>query len=362
MAINAYTGLMGSGKSFEVVTSVILPALMNGRRVVTNIDGINSQLIREYLVDVKKADLAKIGVLVAVTNEDVCKDGFFPDETNPDALSLVLPGDLVAVDECWQFWGNEHKISDKHMRFFRMHRHYTDPVSGVTCDLALMIQDLGTLNRKIKAVVELTSRTVKLKTVGAPTSYRIELYEGNKTTKQAKIDTFVKKYDKDIFPLYKSYASGSGNEKAMDKRQNILTNPRIWWTAALCLVVMLAAGWNAWKFFHPKDKALESSAVSAAVQVDAAGQAVVIGSAVPVQAPQNDFSESYRYAGRYKANGEAWVVMVDSQGRLRVESPSVFHGAGISSVGTVDDKKVTSFSGSQAANSSILPVAAGPTK
>lgn len=361
MAINAYTGLMGSGKSFEVVTSVILPALMHGRRVVTNIDGINAELIREYLVNVKKADPAKIGVLVSVANEDVCKDGFFPDETNPDAPSVVLPGDLVAVDECWQFWGNEHKIPDKHMRFFRMHRHYTDQSTGVTCDLALMIQDLGTLNRKIKAVVELTSRTVKLKTVGAPTSYRIELYEGNKTTKQAKIDTFVKKYDKDIFPLYKSYASGSGNEKAMDKRQNILTNPRIWWTAAVCLVVIVAAGWNAWKFFHPKDKALEAAVVAAAAQPGAAG-APGAAAVVPIKPPQNDFSESYRYAGRYKANGEAWVVMVDAQGRLRVESPSVFHGAGIASVGMVDDKKVTSFSGGQAANSSILPVAAGPTK
>jgi zona occludens toxin len=35
MAINAYTGLMGSGKSYEVVSSVILPAVKSGRRVVS---------------------------------------------------------------------------------------------------------------------------------------------------------------------------------------------------------------------------------------------------------------------------------------------------------------------------------------
>jgi zona occludens toxin len=42
MPITAYTGLMGSGKSYECVSSVIVPAIKKGRRVVTNVDGIDS--------------------------------------------------------------------------------------------------------------------------------------------------------------------------------------------------------------------------------------------------------------------------------------------------------------------------------
>lgn len=345
MAINAYTGLMGSGKSFEVVSSVIVPAVLQGRRVVTNIDGINPDAIYNYCEAVKKADTASLGSVVGVTNDDVVKPGFFPDETRPDQPSVVRGGDLVAVDECWQFWGNEHKISDEHMRFFRMHRHYTNEATGVTCDIALMIQDLGTLNRKIRAVIELTTRTIKLKSIGAPTAYRIELFEGNKTTKKAQIDTFVKKYNKAIFPLYKSYAAGSGKEKPIDRRQNILTNPRVWFILAGVVLMFSFGGYFTYRFFNPPGaaKPTRASSASATVSQPPAAQS---------QGPQGGFSDAWRYSGHFTGNGGSWVVLADSMGRIRLESPSTFVGAGLSAVGQVDGKTVTRFTG---ARESLIP-------
>lgn len=56
MAIEVYTGLLSGGKSYEVVASVILPAIEQGRRVVKNVDGINEELIRAHLVKVRKAN------------------------------------------------------------------------------------------------------------------------------------------------------------------------------------------------------------------------------------------------------------------------------------------------------------------
>lgn len=342
MAINAYIGLMGSGKSFEVIRSVILAALLMGRRVVTNIDGINPKAITDYLVDVKGGDLDKLGTLVVVTNEDVCKTGFFPDETKPDQASMVKGGDLVCIDECWNFWGDDAKITDEHMRFFRMHRHYTDPASGVTCDLALMIQDLGTLNRKIRAVIEMTTRTVKLKSIGAPKAYRIELYEGNKTTKLTKIDTFVKTYDKAIFPLYKSYAAGSGSEKAMDKRQNVLTNPRLWVMLFFVLVLFGAGGYFAYRFFQPATHKAPTALNGTSAP----------GTIEPAKTePKSDYSKDWRYGGVFTANGETWAILVDSDGRVRFESPSVFTGKGFSAFGVVDGKKVTSYTGGNGSSS-----------
>ena len=347
MAINAYIGLMGSGKSFEVVSSVIVPALLKGRRVVTNIDGINPAAITEYLVTVKGAQADKLGQLVPVTNDDVCRVGFFPDETKPGQPSIVQGGDLVCVDECWNFWGDDAKITDEHMRFFRMHRHYTDPATGVTCDLALMIQDLGTLNRKIRAVIEMTTRTVKLKSIGAPKAYRIELFEGNKTTKLTKIDTFVKLYDKAIFPLYKSYAAGSGNEKSIDKRQNVLTNPRLWFMAGLVVVMFGAGGYFAYRFFQPKTHNVPRVATGAGM---AQGS-----TATPKNEPASDFSTEWRYGGTFTANGETWAVVVDSGGRIRAESPSVFTGKGVSAFGIVDGHKVTPYSGSHGQQGGLIP-------
>ena len=58
MPINAYTGLMGSGKSYECVSSVIIPAIRAGRRVVTNVDGINGEAIRAYCEKKFKSDPA----------------------------------------------------------------------------------------------------------------------------------------------------------------------------------------------------------------------------------------------------------------------------------------------------------------
>lgn len=346
MAINAYIGLMGSGKSFEVVSSVILPAVRAGRRIVTNIDGINPTAIKEHLIS-KGANFDSLGEIISVTREQIIEPGFFPDELKPEQVSIVQGGDLVCIDECWNFWGTDNKILDsgEHMRFFRMHRHYTNPETGVTCDLALMIQDLGTLNRKIRVVIEMTSRTVKLKSLGAPTAYRVELFEGNKTTKLTKIDTFVKTYDKAIFPLYKSYASGSGNEKAIDKRQNIFTNPRLWVMLLIVLVMFGTGGYFTYRFFQPETHKVKTSTSTQLSTTNGATAQVVKNELT------THFSDVWRYGGSFKSRGETWAILVDPQGRVRVESPSMVTGTGLSAVAFIDGKKVTTYSGPQSSNS-----------
>jgi zona occludens toxin len=354
MAINAYTGLMGTGKSFEVVASVIVPAVKAGRRVVTNIDGIQPQSIYDYLVNVKSCDVDTLGQVVPVTNDDINKAGFFPDETKPDQASIVQPGDMVAIDECWNFWGDDNKISAEHQQFFRMHRHFTNPTTGLTCDIVLMIQDLGSLNRKIRSIIELTSRTVKLKALGAPKTYRIELYEGYKLNAKTKLDTFVKKYDPAIFPLYKSYAAGSGKEKPIDSRQNILTNPRLWLTFALFSLLFGFGGWNTYRFFNPKNKLLDASKASPTPTAVITPGQQPLATPAPSLPRQEGFSDTWRYVGQIKDKDNVWAVITDSQGRLRLESPSVFQGRGITSVGSVDGQRVTAWSGISA-QSQILP-------
>lgn len=49
MAIMVYTGVMGSGMTYEVVSMAALNALRQGRRVVTNIAGFNFSSIRVQL-------------------------------------------------------------------------------------------------------------------------------------------------------------------------------------------------------------------------------------------------------------------------------------------------------------------------
>ena len=62
MPINVYTGLMRSGKSYEVVSEVILEAIAKGRRVVTNVDGISNDLIRAYVAQKRGIELETLGL------------------------------------------------------------------------------------------------------------------------------------------------------------------------------------------------------------------------------------------------------------------------------------------------------------
>lgn len=97
MAINCYVGLMGTGKSYEVVSSVVVPAIRAGRRVVSNIAGLNNDAIRDYCVSKFELELEQLGEVVNVTDEQVRSVKFFPDHSAAQggaSDAIVLPGDL----------------------------------------------------------------------------------------------------------------------------------------------------------------------------------------------------------------------------------------------------------------------------
>lgn len=343
MAINAYVGLQGSGKSFEVVSSVILDAVLHGRRVVTNVAGINEDRIHEYLVNQRDAEIDKLGRIIHIENERILQAQFFPDEEKPELESIVQGGDLVAIDEAWRFWGTDNgKLSHEHMQFFRMHRHYVHLETAVACDVVLMTQDITGLHRSVKNVVEFTFRMHKHKSLGFTKRYRVEIYEGWKLNAKTRIDDRQKKYDPAIFPLYQSYTGGQGSEKAIDKRQNLLANRTLWLYAIGVVVMMSIGGWGAWRFFHPANSAKVAPGTPAKPSTGTPAAA-----SMPVQSQDRQgFSGSWRVVGTLQAEGVSWIVVADQAGRVRVESPSMFNGDGAAIVGHVDGEAVTRWSGS----------------
>ena len=96
MANTAYCGVPGSGKSYEVVTEVILVALKTGRRVVSNIAGLHYEEMRAYLLADVGLAADQIGALVVVGNDDIAGAKFF---YNDGAVGTVVqPGDLGVID------------------------------------------------------------------------------------------------------------------------------------------------------------------------------------------------------------------------------------------------------------------------
>lgn len=350
MAINVYCGLQGSGKSFEVISSVILDAVLHGRRVVTNVDGINEDRIHEYLVNSRDADPEKLGNIIHVANDQIMQPYFFPDGERIDINSVVQGGDLVAVDEAWRFWGTDNgKLSHEHMQFFRMHRHYVHPQTAVACDVALMTQDISGLHRSVKNVVEFTFRMQKHKSLGLSKRYRVDIHEGWKVNLKTRIDTRQKSYDAKIFPLYQSYAGGQGKESAIDKRQNIFGNKTLWFYIIGFLVLMIISGMSIYRFFHSaKPPAATSQPIPQAQQ-----------QIVKSMPDKPSLSDDWRIVGFYEARGERWVVISDREGRLRVESPSAFYSAGASTIGDVDGQRITKWSGAPV-KSSLMPEVNAP--
>lgn len=139
--------------------------------------------------------------------------------------SVVKPGDLVVIDECWRFWDSTQKVPIEHNNFFRMHRHYVSPVTGVSCDIVGLIQDWDSLNRNVKGLVAFAIRFQKLRALGLMSRYRYDTFDGKPSRGTLLSSSPWQKYDPAIFPLYKSYDTPTGAAKEVaDKRQSIFSN------------------------------------------------------------------------------------------------------------------------------------------
>ena len=341
MPINAYTGLMGSGKSYECVSSVIVPAVREGRRVVTNVDGIDNDAIRAYCHEKFELPMDKLGEVVHCTNNDVPKSDFLPHGENVD--TFCKPGDLICIDEAWRFWGTDCKLLAEHKVFFREHRHFVHPDTKVCCDLVLMVQDITDLHRTLKVVVEVTFRTTKLKTVGLNKTYRVEMWEGYKLTRKGRVAVENKRYRKEIQDLYASYTGGTGKEMSVDSRQNVLRSPKIWLLALAVIALFGISLHTILGFFNGSRIKPDGSSAKATPAVASPSQAAANGGTA-----RSSISNTWRLLGTFQAQGKQFVVIESQSGRIRLEHPSAFMNAGTAMVGEVDGQRVMTWSGSPA--------------
>lgn len=341
MPINAYTGLMGSGKSYECVSSVILEAVRRGRRVITNVADIDSDAIRAYLHDKHGDELEKLGHVVHVSNDTVSSPEFFCHGTEVD--TTVQPGDLVCIDEAWRFWGCDCKIAQEHKIFFREHRHYVSPVTKVCCDLVLMVQDITDLHRILRVVVEMTFRTVKLKSLGLSKAYRVEVYEGYKLNAKTRVNTFPKKYDKAIFPLYSSYTGGTGKEHQIDDRQNLLKDWRLWALVIGTIIVFAVGFYNMWKFFHPEP--VTPGAKESAKALPAATQQNQTSGGKAQSQPEG--MSRWRLTGYLQKPDGTLLISLHDGKHFRTIKATSFAIDGLTTSGYVDGEMVAFWSGSE---------------
>lgn len=343
MSIKAYVGRMGSGKTYEVVTVVILGALARGRRVVSNIAGLDYQAMADLLVS-EGVQADQVGQLVQIEHAKVLEPNFW--RTDKDAgqgvESFVQPGDLLALDEIWRFWEGfaDKKMPDRVMNFFRMHRHFTHAETGLACDVALITQDVMDISRRVRAVIEETYYMEKLTAIGSTKRYRIDIHQGGKTSRRP-LRSIQRSYDPKYFGLYKSHSqaeegSAGPREENIDQRGNILRGALFRVILPFGLVVVVGASWFLWKFFHPAE--------TKTVQAQARSDNKTADSHAKPERP--DVSSDWRAVGYVESGGSASLLVSDGQVlRLLQNPPAVkVHSLGIESF-LPGGEAVTSWSG-----------------
>lgn len=311
MSTKFYGGIPGSGKTYEVVSVVILSALRTGRRVVSNIAGLDAVAINALLVE-QGTPPEKLGRIVQVTHDAVMVPDFWLTDTDSAERGeeQVQPGDLLVLDEIWRFWSGFSgvKMPERVMNFFRMHRHFIDKRTGYACDVAVISQDYSDLGRKLRAVVQDIYMFEKLTSVGKAGRYRCDIYAGNKITRKPLRQTFGQYEDK-YFPLYKSHSCAEEGgadavEQNIDTRANVLKGALFRVVLPVGLVVGVVAVWFVISFFTHKP------AVSPPQAAVAAG-AVVPAVAVP------GVVDSWRVVGMYESIGGPVYVLAGEAGKMR---------------------------------------------
>ncbi|EFO4711437.1 zonular occludens toxin [Escherichia coli] len=353
MSIFAYVGVPGSGKSYEVVSNVIVPAICEGRRVVTNIYGINHDEIIKYA---EKKKLLKDGItpgeIIFVENERIVAPDFWPVHENQER-ALCKPGDLIVVDECHRFFENDKSLSKDAKIFAAEHRHYADPETGRTCDFILVNQSVTNLPRFFRDRIEKTFRMRKLKQLGLSRSYCVDVYDGAKITKSTFLSNYVCKYSKDVFRLYSSHHVQNAQESTVDSR-GVLFKKR---TIIFVLVFLAGTVWAVFhyvvSFFNPDENTLVND-------VDSNSESQTTGNINhSVNQPLNNTdnkqvtgadnshpapSEKWCIVGRFSDGQKNWIFVRDAENRLRMASASGFTGYNIMAEGELDGEKITAWS------------------
>ncbi len=338
MAISAYVGVPGSGKSYEVVKSVILPAIATGRRVVSNVYGLNKDKIYQYLMKKnRKLTQDKLGELVYVENDQCLDPTFLPSMEEQDTFCKA--GDLIVIDEVWRIWGSDKEIPKNHRSFIAEHRHFAHPETGVTCDLVVINQDVAQIPRFIKDRIETTYRMQKHIALGLRNRYRVDVFQGIKLFKSNRMNYYQEKYDNDIFELYKSYESSNAKESITDKRQSIFSSTKVLIYIVATPVFIAISAYFVYDYFNGYLN-IEQDTLEATEQIDSNNNRPI--DSFKIIKP---LSTKWRITGELKKGNQAFVVLSDNQGRLRLEPRSQFQFSGRMLQGEIDNQIVNYYSG-----------------
>lgn len=215
MSISAYVGLPGSGKSYQVVKEVIIPALKQGRKVYTNIP-LNDEIFK-FTDDPLNVNQFEI--------QDIKNDENF--------FFNLDKGCLLVFDEIHKYWRAGLKVTqlrDSDIEFLSEHRHIVG--NGFSTEIVLVTQDLSNVSSYIKTLIDRTYRSKKLSSLGLNNRFNVSVFNGSVTGLRTPKNQLIKvlgpfKYDKDYYKYYISQTKSEdglhGQEAVSDSRFSVFS-------------------------------------------------------------------------------------------------------------------------------------------
>ncbi|WP_411959586.1 zonular occludens toxin domain-containing protein [Pseudomonas sp. s4] len=298
MAIHAYVGKPGHGKSYGVVEHVVIPSLKQDRHVVTNIPLSIDDLLSTYGGNITQLP-----------------DNWFE---LPDLSEIIPSGCVAIIDECWRRWPagqnvNHANFTDKSL--LAEHRHRVD-ANNNSMRVVLVTQDLAQISSWVRLLIETTYRIRKI----TKKAFKVDIYNGAVTgdapSKSKLVRTTAGTFKPSIYSFYKSATQSSsgavGDESSADGRSSILRSFGLWSTFGAFVIFIGLGIYGVKKFFSSSSPGV-SNATSEPVKQ-------------PIKPVEVPISSSWRLVGfvhpskpdpSSRVVSEALALIADNNGNTR---------------------------------------------
>jgi|CXWL01.1.fsa_nt_gi zona occludens toxin (predicted ATPase) len=265
MANILYYGKIGDGKTYHVVANEILPAIKTGRRVYTNIEGLDHRELAFYA----GIPLADVKITQWETSDEI-RAHLVAEKDDKEGASLKIEkGSLVAIDEAQLVYdAREFKNTGKSfLTLLEKHRHW-----GL--DIVFITQNPKRLEG---AICRLANRCYQVKNLGFLSTVFGSRYviHHRQTPFDDVVQTSHGRLKPEIFKLYKS-AVLHGDKT--HKTKSALTGG-LMWLLLLCIAIsgssIIKHGGLA--FMNPKVMGKKNDVGSNRNNVSTGSEAVPVG-------------------------------------------------------------------------------------
>lgn len=313
MAIKVYSGRPRSGKSYNSVANVIIPAIKAGRTVVTNVVLKKDEIYSDY------PDANIISIPFNLDYQGAQK--YINQELYP-------AGSVYVIDEGGKLFPTGLKVQNipqSLLLFFSEHGHSVG-VQGYASEIFVLCQENSQLAKFIRDLVDTTYHHVKLDKHGLKNTFRVDIYDASvsaATYRGSPIESKTGTYKPDIYKYYKSHTQKSdfadtALESSPDQRGSHM---RVYYYALAAVPVFILLGYTAYSSLSAiLSSEVEQEIIEGEKQFDQSrSTSIAQPSFIPPSKSRKDspaLSVDWRLSGVINSNDRVYII-IDSQDRSR---------------------------------------------